>query len=258
MPDGGKGGIRMAWLPIVVGIVIGYMLYRNKQQNTGTEEDRREYGGRETRRDAERADREAYSSRSIQGDPSESGYFSDEPSYTERSIQGDPRESGYFSERDEKREINEALDAGERALESLRTAKSKLDSARAWGIYDIIGGGMISSMIKHGQISKANEWIQEANYDLRRFAKELRDIPGETLRIDVGDFASMLDIFCDNFFSDIMVQSRINDARRRLDRVIPEVEEAVQALRNRAAHTRGDTRGQSGTCVPPARYRSER
>ena len=69
MPDGGKGGIRMAWLPIVVGIVIGYMLYRNKQQNTGTEEDRREYGGRETRRDAERADREAHSSRSIQRDP---------------------------------------------------------------------------------------------------------------------------------------------------------------------------------------------
>jgi hypothetical protein len=60
---------------------------------------------------------------------------------------------------DERREINEAVVAGERTLESLRTVKSKLDSARAWGIYDMLGGGFLSSMIKHGQIGKANEWM---------------------------------------------------------------------------------------------------
>ena len=59
--------------------------------------------------------------------------------------------------------------------------------------------------------------MEQANHDLRRFSKELRDVPGEDLYVQTGDLISMLDIFCDNFFSDIMVQGRINDARNRID-----------------------------------------
>ena len=98
----------------------------------------------------------------------------------------------------------------------------------------MLGGGFLSSMIKHGQIGKANEWMEQANYDLRNFAKELRDVPGEYLHIQTGDLISMLDVFCDNFFSDIMIQSRINDARGRLDQVINRVQETVWALKKRA------------------------
>ena len=49
-------------------------------------------------------------------------------------------------------EIREAIDAGERALRSLREAKSSLGSARGWGIVDIIGGRGLSGLIKHVKI----------------------------------------------------------------------------------------------------------
>lgn len=191
----------MAWLTIVIGIVIGYMIYQKKQQSSQSEYDQ---------------------------DTNETNSYS----FTARSMQNDLYQG--TGSADEKREINEAVVAGERALESLRTAKSKLDSARAWGIYDMLGGGFLSSMIKHGQIGKANEWMEQANYVLRNFAKELRDVPGEYLHIQTGDLISMLDVFCDNFFSDIMIQSRINDARGRLDQVINRVQETVWALKKRA------------------------
>ena len=191
----------MAWLTIVIGIVVGYMIYQKKQQSSQSEFDQ---------------------------DTNETNSYS----FTARSMQNDLYQG--TGSADEKREINEAVVAGERALESLRTAKSKLDSARAWGIYDMLGGGFLSSMIKHGQIGKANEWMEQANYDLRNFAKELRDVPSEYLHIQTGDLISMLDVFCDNFFSDIMIQSRINDARGRLDQVINRVQETVWALKKRA------------------------
>lgn len=200
------GGIQMTWFTIAIGIVIGYMIYQKRQQNSQPEYDQAEY------------DQSADETNSY--------------SYTARGLQDDlSRGTGSA---DEKREISEAVAAGERALESLRTAKSKLDSARAWGIYDMLGGGFLSSMIKHGQIGKANEWMEQANDDLRHFARELRDVPGEYLRIQTGDLISMLDVFCDNFFSDIMIQSRINDARGRIDQVISRVQETVWALRKRA------------------------
>ena len=42
---------------------------------------------------------------------------------------------------DYERERQEAIEAGYKALDSLREAYMKLDSARGWGVYDILGGG---------------------------------------------------------------------------------------------------------------------
>ena len=47
-----------------------------------------------------------------------------------------------------KREMQEAVQAGERALQSLYAARDKLGSARNWGIFDMLGGGFISDFVK--------------------------------------------------------------------------------------------------------------
>ena len=47
------------------------------------------------------------------------------------------------------RELEEAIRASEAALEKLEKAKASLESASGWGIFDIIGGGFISSAVKH-------------------------------------------------------------------------------------------------------------
>lgn len=53
------------------------------------------------------------------------------------------------------REIQEALTAGENALQSLYAASEQLDSARNWGIVDLLGGGFFTDLIKHSKMGKA-------------------------------------------------------------------------------------------------------
>ena len=197
----------MEFFAVIIGIGIGYALYRKNRSNR--EEDYDDDYEEEAR-----------------FEPRESVYPTRNLSYEEPLNTADPNAA--------LREIDEAIRAGERALDSLREAKNQLNSARNWGIYDMIGGGLISSMIKHSKIDQANEWMDQANRYLRCFAKELRDVDGEGLQIDTGSLVTMLDIFCDNFFSDLLVQQKINDGRARIDALSERIEDVLYTLKQRA------------------------
>ena len=134
---------------------------------------------------------------------------------------------------DEKRELREAIRAGEHALDSLHAAMERLDSARAWGVCDLLGGRFISSRIKFRKIDDANEWVQLANNDLRTFAKELGDVTGVGTYIRTGDLVSVLDMFCDNIVSDLTVQTRIRQAMVQIDRIIERVQDTVWTLKKK-------------------------
>ena len=51
----------------------------------------------------------------------------------------------------DQREIREAIQAGEAALRSLERAKEKMGSAKNWGIFDMMGGGLLRSLFKHSK-----------------------------------------------------------------------------------------------------------
>ena len=53
------------------------------------------------------------------------------------------------------KEKREAINAGNRALRSLREAQDNLNSAKNWGIWDMFGGGFISTMAKHSKMDCA-------------------------------------------------------------------------------------------------------
>lgn len=129
-------------------------------------------------------------------------------------------------------EINEAVQAGKRALKSLRAAEEKLSSARNWGIFDMLGGGLITDIIKHSKINDASSYLETAKTDLRRFQKELSDIPDyEELRVDIGSFLSFADFFFDGLLVDYMVQSGINGTRNKVETAIRKVEGLLAELR---------------------------
>ena len=134
---------------------------------------------------------------------------------------------------DEKRELREAIRAGEHALDSLHAAMERLDSARAWGVCDLLGGRSIASRIKFRKIDDANEWMQLANNDLRTFEKELGDVTGRGTYIRTGDLVSVLDMFCDNIVSDLTVQNRIKQAMVQIDSIIERVQDTVWTLKKK-------------------------
>lgn len=55
------------------------------------------------------------------------------------------------------REIQEAIEAADVALNHLERAKRSLSSASGWGLFDTLGGGFISGLIKHGKMNDAGQ-----------------------------------------------------------------------------------------------------
>ena len=89
-----------------------------------------------------------------------------------------------------RREMKEAIDAGERALSSLRMAQEKLNSAGNWGLFDMFGGGLFSTMIKRSKMDDASKLMETAKSDLKRFQKELKDVNVPLdMRMEVGSFS---------------------------------------------------------------------
>ena len=127
-------------------------------------------------------------------------------------------------------ERQEAIVAGERALDSLIEAQNQLRKARNWGIYDILGGGFLSSMIKHSKIDNARSCIERAKYDLDVFNRELRDVSG-SINVDIGGLLTFFDVM-DSFFADLLVQSRISDASRQVEQAIVRVEDILRRLKS--------------------------
>jgi len=132
---------------------------------------------------------------------------------------------------DYNKERQEAIDAGNRALRSLRTAQDNLNSAKNWGIVDMLGGGMMTSFIKHSKMNNAQSHMEQAKYDLQRFGKELGDISAcMDLDFNTADFLSFADYFFDGLVADWMMQDRINNARAQVDEAIRRVQGIMKRL----------------------------
>lgn len=116
------------------------------------------------------------------------------------------------------KEIREARLAGQEALDCLNRAAESLKSAGNWGIVDMLGGGLISTFVKHSKMNDANALVQQARSALKRFQKELTDVENVAeFHIETGDFLSFADYFFDGIIADWLVQSRINEARTQVE-----------------------------------------
>ena len=134
--------------------------------------------------------------------------------------------------RDYGREVNEAMAAGREALARLNEARNLLYSAGNWGIVDMLGGGFLTTMIKRSKMKDADAVMQEARQALKHFQKELMDVENiPEFHIEMGDFLAFADYFFDGIIADVMVQSRINDARRQVDNAIRKVEYIMNQLK---------------------------
>lgn len=129
------------------------------------------------------------------------------------------------------KEVREALHAGEQALMSLQEAQRYLNSAGNWGIVDILGGGLITDLIKHSKMNNAQQCMETAKQDLRQFQQELDDVDEYLPNIKVGDFLTFADFFFDGFITDIFVQSRISDSKKQVAEAIFQVESIVNRLK---------------------------
>lgn len=132
-----------------------------------------------------------------------------------------------------KKEIREAIAAGEKALNSLYAAQDKLKSARGWGMIDLFGGGLFTDMVKHSKMNDTSRCMEDAKCHLKAFQRELKDVNlSLDLRMEVGGFLSFADFFFDGLVADYLVQSKIASAREQVEDAIMMVKNVLTALRN--------------------------
>lgn len=128
-------------------------------------------------------------------------------------------------------EMNEAIIAGKKALNTMKGAKEALNSAGNWGIADLLGGGFLVDMVKHSKLDEAAGKMEEARCQLELFQCELKDVElPYNFTVQVDDFLTFADFFFDGIVVDWMVQSKINESKEELNYAIERVEQMVSDL----------------------------
>ena len=131
----------------------------------------------------------------------------------------------------ESRKIKEVYEVGKKLIREVSYAKDELKNAKNWGILDIVGGDMMSSIVKHNKIKKANDKFYKIIELISSFNKELGDI--KLNNISFSTITVTLDLFLDNIFTDISVQNKINDALNSIEEVKIKVERVMNELQRR-------------------------
>ncbi|MFA9560112.1 hypothetical protein ACERII_22615 [Evansella sp. AB-rgal1] len=143
------------------------------------------------------------------------------------------------------KEYHEAVSAGRSAFNSLKVAIGSLDKAKNWSTFDMFGGGMITTAIKHSHLDEARDHIHKVQSQLRHFQEELLDIKNHFhVNLEIGNMLSFADYFFNSLIVDWMVHGKISDALNqalkmkenvssmlfRLERDLSELEENLETV----------------------------
>ena len=132
---------------------------------------------------------------------------------------------------DRLKELKEAKEAANQVIIRIDAGLNQLKSASSWGILDIFGGGLISSLVKRNKIGEANRSLDELSISLKSLNKELSDVD-ISLPDAIPDRLSdeLFDLVFDNIFTDIRVQGEIKEnliALKELRHAVVEIRDKV-------------------------------
>ena len=107
-------------------------------------------------------------------------------------------------------QINRALTLTDQLISCLDDAERQLSSARNWGFIDVLGGGLITDLIKHSKLRNAQTTMEHVNAIMQELQQVLGSIsiPGD-YRMQIGGFATFADFFFDSGIVDIYMTAKI-------------------------------------------------
>ncbi|QAY65694.1 hypothetical protein [Paenibacillus protaetiae] len=133
--------------------------------------------------------------------------------------------------RSEEKELREANNVCTRLVGALSQAGDKLESAKNWGTYDMLGGGFLSTAMKHSRIDEAQDSVYEAQYLLKELRSELSDLKRTTdIEVNLSDRAQFADYFFDGFIVDWIIQDKIKSSIGEVDDQLSQAVALNQAL----------------------------
>lgn len=128
-------------------------------------------------------------------------------------------------------EIDEAIRAGEEALEAVENTIRELENAEGWGITEIFGSGFMSDEVRYGHVDEAGHYAEETSRTLGKFKREISDIKMiTTTEIAVGTFDTFSDCFYDGLIFDWVVQSEIGKSLDAVKNTKNQIDKAMSKL----------------------------
>lgn len=129
------------------------------------------------------------------------------------------------------REIRQAIGAGKGALLTARQVSANLDSAKKWGTADMLGGGIITTAMKHEKINSAQADMSTLQSQIRRFRSELADVRlSVEINVKLDQFTSFADYFFDGLLVDGYIQSGISKSQNQVSNIRSQISSAVSRL----------------------------
>lgn len=120
-------------------------------------------------------------------------------------------------------QIQNALQTVNTLIPLVEEAECHFKSARNWSFLDVLGGGLITDLMKYRKLGKASDSMNQINYLMQKLSAELGslEIPND-YRMQLGGFLTFADFFFDGLFVDAYMASKIMNSL-----------EEVQKLKNR-------------------------
>lgn len=135
----------------------------------------------------------------------------------------------------QQKELNEAIAAGQAALQTAQRVVDLLDSAEGWATWDMLGGGLLSDMAKHSRLDEAQAAVEQLQIQLRRFHTELADVQiAADMQVRVEGFLQFADFFFDGLLVDWMVRDRIEQSRAQARQTRDQIEAMLRRLTDMA------------------------
>ena len=128
-------------------------------------------------------------------------------------------------------EIEQATAAGRVAHEALAEVLRSLGSAKSWGTFDMLGGGLIATAVKHSKIGKARDELEVAQAAIANFQREAKEVELHlSAAVEIDSFSSFADYFFDGIFFDWAVQSKITRSQESVKDASSQVAKAIESL----------------------------
>lgn len=136
------------------------------------------------------------------------------------------------------KEIQEAVDAGSRALQAADKVIETLDDAESLSTWDVLGGGLLVDLAKHESLDNAQERVEQLQEDLRRFKTELTDVTVEAdIQVSIDGFLQFADFFFDGLFADLAVMDHIHGSQEKVRKTRDEIQAVLSRLTDMQTET---------------------
>lgn len=102
-----------------------------------------------------------------------------------------------------------------RALSDIDIALDTLKKAKRWGIFDTLGGGLVSTLMKRSKMADVEAHVARIRKSLSELDHELATVQFTGFNYSTGRFA--FDVYFDNIITDFRVLGEIDRAQAELE-----------------------------------------